>query len=105
MKDLVLVAAWFVDDNWYGKRYRAMLGPFQTKTEANKFKAKLKKFVLRKYKRKVANDDMTVGERDTFKDYIYNSFGPSLSYKHFPITVEDIDKMMAEIASEKLGYY
>lgn len=93
-KDIVLVAQYYIDNGWYGDRYRVILSKeeglgFTTKTEAKKYAAKLKKRGLnvKGAKKPVILCD----ERTQFEEYTYISCGPSLSYTHINITVNDLN--------------
>jgi hypothetical protein len=82
---LVIALETYTDDGWYGRRARYIYsGPegkgFRTKTEANKYKGKLKKFVKGRLTLKTEiNVEVKVGELGYFPTYIYSSFGPSYS--------------------------
>jgi len=98
MKDIVLTVSFYISDNWYGERYRVLLSKengigFLTKTEAKKFTSKLKKYTKTIYNYiPFTPVNVEVGERETFKSYTYCSNGPSLSYKHFNITIKDLEE-------------
>jgi hypothetical protein len=82
---LVIALETHTDDGWYGRNHRYIYsGPeglgFNNKTEANKYKSKLKKFVKGKLSsRTKINGDVRVGFLCNFPTYIYCSFGPSYS--------------------------
>jgi hypothetical protein len=77
----------YTDDGWYGKNNRYYYAGhdsqgFKNKTEAGKFKGKLKKYVkeLIKYRNQTEiNGDVKVGLLGDFKTYIYCGAGPSYS--------------------------
>lgn len=78
---IVIALEVYVEDNWYGKRYRFYyagengLG-FKNKTEAKKYGSKLKKHIkqTRRY-----NGNLVAGKLDEFVTYKYLGAGPSYS--------------------------
>ena len=84
---IVVALETYTNNGWYGKRNRYYYaGPdgqgFKNKTEAGKFKGKLKKYVkeLIKYRNQTEiNGDVEVGLLGDFKTYIYYGAGPSYS--------------------------
>lgn len=99
MKDLVLVGTIYIDDGWYGDNHRVILseeegGGFKRKADAKKFTSKLKKYITSIFEHKADNikgkPHIDCDERDTFISYTYVSAGPSISYKHHNITVDEL---------------
>jgi hypothetical protein len=88
---LIIALETYTDDGWYGCRSRYIYsGPegkgFRTKTEANKYKGKLKKFVKGRLTSKTEiNGEVKVGELGDFPTYIYSSFGPSYSCNNIEV--------------------
>ena len=102
MKDLVLVGTICIDNGWYGDRHRIILSEsegigFTRKGDARKFATKLKKYVARVFENRTMADDscklhvsIDCEERESFVSYTYISAGPSISYKHHDITIEEL---------------
>jgi hypothetical protein len=80
---LIIALETYTDDGWYGRRSRYIYsGPeglgFKNKTEANKYKSKLKKFVKGRLTSKTEIiGDVKVDLLDNFSTYIYCGSGPS----------------------------
>lgn len=99
-KDLVLACHVYVDDGWYGEKYRYILSPeegkgFTSKTAANKYLVRLRKSVQAMFEYndragKLTNDHIRCGERDSFEEYIYCGSGPSNYHRHIHLTVADL---------------
>jgi len=109
-KDIVVVAGYCINDNWYGDRYRHILSEtkgvgFTSMTAAKRFSARLKKVIAKKLH--LMNKPLSgelyieVGERKSFVDYTYHSFGPAESYKHIDLDVEGLIEQVDKIAAEK----
>ena len=87
MEKLAITLRTYTNDGWYGKRYRYYyLGPdgngFKNKTEANKFKSKLKKYVKEHIKFRTnceIDGDCEVNILENFITYKYMGAGPSYS--------------------------
>jgi len=87
MSQLVIALETYTEDGWYGRRKRYYYpGPtgngFKNKTEANKFKGKLKKYVKQKFKHNsdtTVSSDVKVGLLEDFTTYMYCGAGPSYS--------------------------
>jgi len=99
MKDLVLVGTICIENGWYGDRHRIILSEsegigFNRKGDAKKYATKLKKYVLRKWG--IPGASIDCDERESFVSYTYISSGPSLSYNHHDITVEELLSSEAE---------
>ena len=102
MKDLVLVGTIHIDNGWYGDNHRVILseeegGGFKRKADAKKFTSKLRKYVAKIFENRTMADgnskihvSIDCDERDTFISYTYVSAGPSISYKHHDITVDEL---------------
>ncbi|MCK5016716.1 MAG: hypothetical protein KAS32_06530 [Candidatus Peribacteraceae bacterium] len=114
LKDLVLCYTICLDDGWYGDRHRFILSVdtdigFTTKTTAKKYASKLKKFLLNndnyyKYRKlivKLTTKEIGCSERSELVDYTHVSPGPSLSYTHHNITVEELEKYLSELEENK----
>ena len=115
-KDIVVVAGYCVDNNWYGDRYRHILSEtagvgFTSMTAAKRFSARLKKVIGdRLPKTRPLSDKpylsgdlyIEIGERETFVDYMYVSAGPSLSYKHIDLDVEELLVRVEKMKQEKI---
>lgn len=96
-KNLVLVYSWCVNDNWYGQRFRIILFKekgkgFLTKTEIHKHKTPFKNFINKKYEFKIKIKDLEIGDIKEFPDYTYCACGPSLSYNHREMTIQEMLK-------------
>ena len=99
-KDIVLACHVYIDDGWYGDRRRVILSKedgtgFTSKTEANKFKVRLRKHTTQMFNNQskvgeITNENVVANEREEFKTYTYVSAGPSLSYIHYNITTADL---------------
>ena len=103
---LAVVGEWYIADNWYGRRYRVLLTEtaeqgFKTKTAANKFAARLKRYAVSRQWDEKAKVFTQCDEHDSFKSFIYHSFGPSLSYEHTNITVAELEKFIADDNKKK----
>ena len=92
---LVITLETYTEDGWYGtlKRY-IYSGPeglgFKNRTEAGKYKSKLKKFVKTKISSRTnINGDIKVGLLESFPTYIYCGAGPSYSCNN--IEVKEFD--------------
>jgi len=91
-EQLTLVATWWINDDWYGKGKRVLLtGNFKTKSEAKKYSKKMKSYIMTHFNKKITSKDLQVEIYSTFKSYIHCSFGPSQSWNHFDITIEDLE--------------
>lgn len=117
MSNYVPVAFLYVDDGWYGKRYRYILQPaegeyYGTKTEAKKMVGKLKKHMKALSQQSGFNQvsmdrvSVDVEDHDTLKEYEHHSFGPSISHKHIYITPDALlhPKTKAQIEEEYRWY-
>jgi len=94
-KNYVLVYEWHKDDGWYGANFRAILSlqdkvGFPTLGALNQHRTLFKNHVNKRFKLEAKNKDMKTGLREDFKSFIYCGSGPSLSYKHFDVNLEDI---------------
>lgn len=92
-KDIVLVGDVYVEDGWYGKRYRIVLRPtvdgyFKNKTECKKYEAKVKKYVKNRFETTV--ELLYIGEHNKLVDYRYISLGPSIYYHRTELTIESL---------------
>lgn len=94
-KEILLICEEYVENGWYGDRYRTVVVPeegktFSTKTEANKYKGKLKKLVksVGKSEGKGVNTPYVTDENPP--DYIYCGKGPSTSYTRKTLTVAEL---------------
>jgi hypothetical protein len=95
---IVVALETYTNDGWYGTRNRYYYaGPegqgFKNKTEAGKYKGKLKKYVkqLIKYRSKTEiNGEATTGMLSEFPTYIYCGAGPSYSCSNVEVkNIED----------------
>ena len=101
----------YVENGWYGDRYRYMLHGeegegFSTKREAYKWATLMKKYIKR---RKNRDAQITVAENteENFPTYKYGGAGPSWSCKNIEIFVEDLEneEHLLEIEKqERYGY-
>jgi len=87
---LVIALETRTDDGWYGTYSRFVYsGPeglgFKNKTEANKYKSKLKKHVKGRIGLRTKMLDTKVGLLEDFPTYIYCSAGPSYSCNNIKI--------------------
>jgi hypothetical protein len=95
-KELFLVATIYVADDWYGQHYRYFVAnedgkPFSTRTEANKYAGKLKKFIKKRMNLKSTSGiDISVGLKDSYEQYRYCGAGPSLYYTHIDVNLDYI---------------
>jgi hypothetical protein len=90
-----LVASWYVEDNWYGKRYRAILTVsddqgFITVGSAKKHSKAFKQLIKSNHNLSVTNKDITVNVKDELLTYEYISSGPSISYTHYDYNISDL---------------
>lgn len=96
MKKLVISLRTYTNDGWYGERHRYYYaGPngdgFKNRTEANKFKGKLKKHIKERIKSNINREidgDFEVGILEDFITYKYMGAGPSYSCTN--IEVKDL---------------
>jgi len=100
-QDLVLYIEWCVENGWYGERYRYILKLDElitSKSKLNKYKSPMRKFMKNELKENphspiYRNDDsflLDIKERAELKEYIYTGAGPSFSWKHLEVTLEDL---------------
>lgn len=97
-KDLILVFEWYVDDGWYGKRYRYALSKekgigFSKQSEAKEYKKDFLNFLKYYYNNdmgKITASKFKIGERSSYETYRYCSFGPSYSCTQYDVTVQEL---------------
>ena len=92
IKDIVLVGDVYVEDNWYGQRYRIILRPtidsfFKNKTEVKKYEGKVRKYIKKHFK---TTSETYMGEYSKLIDYTYVSLGPSLYYYRTELTIDKL---------------
>ena len=93
LEKIVVALETYTDDGWYGKHRRYFYaGPeglgFKNKTEAGKFKSKLKKYVKERIKylnKTEINGDVKVDYLNNFSTYKYCGAGPSYSCSNIEI--------------------
>ena len=96
IKDIVLVGDVYVEDNWYGQRYRVILRPtidsfFKNKTEMKKYEGKVRKYIKGKYK---TSGETYMGDYGKLIDYWYVSMGPSIYYHRTELTIEELLELL-----------
>ena len=101
MEKLVVSFMVYVDDNWYGKRYRYYYaGPegngFENKTQARKAAGALKKYVKERIKYSFGpkgsiSGDMEIGDINVMPTYRYCGAGPSWACNNVEVSTEKIN--------------
>ena len=98
MEKIVVALETYTSDGWYGTRARYYYaGPngngFKNKTEASKFKGKLKKHVkqMLEYRPNTEiNGEAKIGMLNEFPTYIYCGAGPAYSCSNIEVkSIED----------------
>jgi len=98
MGNLVISLKTYTNDGWYGLSNRYYYAGvdgngFKNKTEANKFKSKLKKYIKNKIKyssKTEINGDFEVNILENFCTYIYVGAGPSYSCPNVEVKHSDL---------------
>lgn len=98
MEKLVVSFMVYVDDNWYGKRYRYYYaGPegngFENEAHAKKAASVLKKYVKSRIKDQFGSKgsisgDMEIGDINTMPTYKYLGAGPSWACTNVEVNTE-----------------
>ena len=97
-KKLVLAIEFYIENGWYGDRYRFIFSGmdgegFKTKSEAGKYSSMLKKYLKNRNKDYV-NGQVSAAELEKYKTYIYMGAGPSYSCKNLNVNVEEFSKFI-----------